>query len=383
MAHAGVVRSGPTDVHTDSSPAAKDKNSSHTATGSRQEPPAVSKTPFDFVCTVRSTARDRGFSEFTSKVLSAAWRSTTQTQYRSYWSKWLLFCSKRQVDPMQISINLLFDFLGELFQAGLSYSALNTARSTIVNMARFTSNNSVLENSDLINRFMRGIFNLRPSLPKYTNTWDVSHVLGFLSGLFPLKTLDLLTLGAKLALLLLLLTGQRGQTIHALKLQDVVESSTQLCITYSSPLKQTKPGKHVPGVTLKAFSDPSLCVVKTLIAYKARTLPLRGPQGKALFISTMKPFHSASRDTISRWVKFLLHKAGVDTGKFQSHSTRAASTSAAAKAAVPLDTILKTAGWASQSTFRKFYDKPVTENTGFADGILAQCHTVAADHAEG
>ena len=61
----------------------------------------------------------------------------------------------------------------------------------------------------------------------------------------------------------------------------------------------------------------------------------------------------------------------MDTDKFKAHSVRAASTSAAKAANVPILTIMKSAGWKLESTFRKFYNKPITSNDGkFSANIL-------------
>ena len=51
--------------------------------------------------------------------------------------------------------------------------------------------------------------------------------------------------------------------------------------------------------------------------------------------------------------------AGIDTTVFKPHSTRGASTSAAKALNVPVQVIMNTAGWRSDSTFAKFYDRPV------------------------
>ena len=48
--------------------------------------------------------------------------------------------------------------------------------------------------------------------------------------------------------------------------------------------------------------------------------------------------------------------AGVDTTIFTPHSTRAAATSKAKTASVPIQEILKTAGWSSLRCFDRFYD---------------------------
>ena len=77
-----------------------------------------------------------------------------------------------------------------------------------------------------------------------------------------------------------------------------------------------------------------------------------------------------SRETISRWVKISLDSAGIDTTRFKPHSTRQASTSAAKQNAVSLQEILNSAGWASASTFARFYGKPIEQQAEFANGVL-------------
>ena len=58
---------------------------------------------------------------------------------------------------------------------------------------------------------------------------------------------------------------------------------------------------------------------------------------------------------------------GVDTKIFSVHSTRCALTSKALMSVSP-EVILATAGWTEESTFRKFYNKPVavTNQTSLA-----------------
>ena len=54
---------------------------------------------------------------------------------------------------------------------------------------------------------------------------------------------------------------------------------------------------------------------------------------------------------------------------FAPHSTRSASTSMVVSR-VPLDTIIKTAGWSTDCTFREFYRRPVTNNSEFTRAVL-------------
>ena len=74
------------------------------------------------------------------------------------------------------------------------------------------------------------------------------------------------------------------------------------------------------------------------------------------------------RDTIRRWVKFV-QSSGIDVNIFKPHSTRSASTSKAKLSDVPLAAILCKVGWKSESTFAKFYDKKIVEDT-FANKVL-------------
>ena len=55
---------------------------------------------------------------------------------------------------------------------------------------------------------------------------------------------------------------------------------------------------------------------------------------------------------------------------FTPYSTRAAATSTAARASVPIQTILKTAGWSRESTFAKYYKKPLSNPGMFAISVL-------------
>ena len=93
-----------------------------------------------------------------------------------------------------------------------------------------------------------------------------------------------------------------------------------------------------------------------------------------LFIITQKPFSTATKSTIARWIKLGLKLAGIDINMFTPHSTRGASTSALVNK-VPIDTIIKTAGWTKECTFRKFYRRPVTNDSSFSSSILQIEHT--------
>lgn len=98
--------------------------------------------------------------------------------------------------------------------------------------------------------------------------------------------------------------------------------------------------------------------------YILKTEQFRSIENMKLFLTTQKPYHQASKDSISRWIRTVLSKAGIDTSKFSGHSTRAAASATALSAGLAIDNILTQVGWSneSKSTFVKFYDKNVFDN---------------------
>ena len=60
-----------------------------------------------------------------------------------------------------------------------------------------------------------------------------------------------------------------------------------------------------------------------------------------------KPFHTATKQTLSWWIKKVLNDSGVDTSISKSHSTRHVSTSLASIKGINQDEIRKAAGWSA------------------------------------
>ena len=266
--------------------------------------------------------------------------------------QWNSFCRGKD-DPLKPSVNTVLAFSTQLYEKGLGYSSINTARSAISSFLNVVGKVNIHDNGR-VSRFMKGVFNDRPALPRYKTTWDVGTVLSYLKSI---QDITLLQVSCRLCILFLLLSAQRCQTLHLIETDDIVLTKTSLVIQPNHILKQTRPGGHLDTIVFKRYDkDNKLCIVHTMKQYLDRTKHLR--QGRKLVISTVKPFKAASQSTISRWVKLILSKAGVDRC-FTTHSTRAASTSMARLKGVPLQSIMKSAGWANAKTFARFYNKPL------------------------
>ena len=136
-----------------------------------------------------------------------------------------------------------------------------------------------------------------------------------------------------------------------LDLNDMIVSDYCFTFVIVNHLKQSRTGYHNPQRKLVPFEDSSLCVVTTCKEYLNRIKSLRGNQSK-LFISYVKLFKEVSRDTLTCWVRQVVAKAGLDVSKFFPHGTKAVSVSAANRASVNFDDILKIAGWSSECSAR-------------------------------
>ena len=213
---------------------------------------------------------------------------------------------------------------------------------------------------------MKGVFNSRPALPRLNVTWDVSIVLNYLESM---SDVSLFQLSCKLSMLFLLLSAQRCQTLHLIELPDIRFLNNCVYIGPSHVLKQTRPGKHLETLCFKKYDkNKKLCLVRVLSEYIKRTKELRSTT--KLLISTIKPVGAASKSTVSRWVKVVMGKAGIDI-TFKPHSTRSASSSKASMHGIPMSTIMKTAGWSNAKFFSNFYEKPIQQVTSVQDAILS------------
>lgn len=317
--------------------------------------------------------KGQGLSEKATLLVMSSWRNSTKKQYNPYINRWEQYCHKREIDPFSAPVEEGVNFLAELYDSGVGYSAINTARSALSTCIQ-TPGHKNFGSHPLVCRVLKGVFESRPSLPKYSSTWDAKHVLDYLRNLHPAETLTLKDLTHKLVMLMALLSGQRRQTLHSFKVSDMHLSSEKCTFVLKTLLKTSRPGRHLSTVEFLAYHpDNRLCVVTYMFEYLKRTSGLRQSNKDQLLITYQKPHKPASADTISRWIKHVLDKAGVNTSVFSAHSTRAAATSRAKTGNVPLETIMKSAGWSSENTFQKFYNMPIVNSGNFGNELLEVC----------
>ena len=209
----------------------------------------------------------------------------------------------------------------------------------------------------MVTRVLKGAYNSRPPKPHYSSTWKVAQVILWLSSQ-DTATLGLLDLSMKTVTLCVLTWPCRSAELANMDYESIrftPEGAIISPLALSLP-KQTKAGSAI----FPSFDeDTNVCPVRSLQSYCSKTEKHR-PKGKHLFLTSRstRPYHLATSATIARWIKTTLSKASVDTSIFCAHSTRSASTSAAADAGVSIPEILEAADWSSSSTFERFYYRP-------------------------
>nr|CAH7733493.1 unnamed protein product [Callosobruchus chinensis] len=189
-------------------------------------------------------------------------------------------------------------------------------------------------------------------------TWDrifgSSIVLSLVKTL-KTETLPLETVSKKLAVLLTLATGQRLQTISLIKVSNISIQSQRILIRIPDRIKTSAINRSQPILNLSFFVDePQVRLIGFLLFSKNR---------------------KTSTSTITRWIKDILERSGLDMSIFKPQRTRHASSFSAARAGVSFATIRLAAGGSHNSRmFASFYNRPLVDNNQFAKiSIICIC----------
>lgn len=296
----------------------------------------------------------------------ASLSSNTYKQYDGCIKAWIIYCQKHNYDHMSASIPIVIHFLTEVFDKGAKYGTINSYKSALSLLLGHNLDDERLK------RFMKGVFKLRPTNPKYNITWDPEIVLNFLSQKWPNENLDLKALSKKTVTLIALVTAHRVQTLSLIKINNIIINPTEIIIKIPDIIKTTKLNSFQPILRLPFYNTrPEICPARCLQTYLNKTKALRKNNSNSLFLSFKKPHSNITSQTISHWIKDTLQESGVDTSIFSAHSTRHAATSKANKLGVSIDVIKKTAGWTdSSSVFARFYNKEIVSHNQFAELLL-------------
>ena len=186
-------------------------------------------------------------------------KSGNRKRYNSLVERFVKFCRERYTDPIQATTEMEIESLNEYFKTRLGYSLVNSARSALSSIIKPVCN-VPFGKSPLVCRLLKGV-NIRPALPRYVTTWDVTKVFTFIKSKPTLINCDLKILPHRLAILLCLTTGQRDQTIKCLNLYCIKISGDNIVLFVPETLKTTRAGHRLPPIELMTFTDSELCLV--------------------------------------------------------------------------------------------------------------------------
>lgn len=311
----------------------------------------------------------KSLDEDTIRIILKSCTAATVKQYESAFTKWINFCHVNTVNPLSSNVPVVLRFLTSLYKNGLGYSSLNNVRSALSLILCHVDGVQV-GCHPLVVRFMRAIGKLRPPALRYNMIWDVNLVLNKLIDWGETCNLTLKLLSIKLLGLLAITTGQRVQTLGLLRLENIICTGNLINIKVPDQVKTSKPGSFQPNLILAPYDVNSLlCPVRTINEYLKRTCSLR--KSSHLFISYEFPHKFVDKQTLSRWLKYLLNESGIDTKLFKSHSVRHASTSKAFQKGVNIDVLMDSAGWTRDSkVFGKFYKRNIMDRCEFGATTL-------------
>ena len=106
-----------------------------------------------------------------------SWTCGTSKQYSPHIQRWCEFCSSRNLNPFNATINDGAEFLTQYFLSSeCEYSVINTARSAL-SLIFPSENGLAFGKQPIIQRLLKGMFKERPTFPRYTVTYDVKPVL--------------------------------------------------------------------------------------------------------------------------------------------------------------------------------------------------------------
>ena len=236
------------DVHVDSTAKTTiEKGKPVKAAPLPEKPPAMEENAADGMSCIRDSFEAEGIPEEARGIMLQSWRESTGNHYGIYLKKWTKFCSERNIDSHDASVNNVLKFLTLLHESGFRYISINTARSVLSSLDRGST--CPAGNHPLICRFMRGVFISRPTQSRYTIVWDVKVVLDYFIQWKDNKELVLKELSLKTTTLVALVSAQRVQALHKLDLDCVTQENDRITFKFDL-LTQSRPSVKSPIMEL-------------------------------------------------------------------------------------------------------------------------------------
>lgn len=169
----------------------------------------------DCLTYLRQSYSSQGLSSEASDLMFASWRDKTNSNYGSFFAKWVGWCQQWGRNPHSGPVADVVAFLAELFSQGYQYQSLNCYHSAISSVHEKVDGNSIGVHP-AVTRLLKGAFHSRPPQPRYLSFWDVGTVISYLRNLGDNDSLNLRHLTFKTAMLLALTRPSRSANLAKL-----------------------------------------------------------------------------------------------------------------------------------------------------------------------
>jgi integrase len=273
---------------------------------------------------------------------------STKKSYERIFFDFVSFFDSRGLDFDSLSIEVILLFMKKY--VGLSTSRIRTVVAALKFFLKVYRRLDLVENP-LLDMFSKGAQNLAPIPREKNEIWNPATVLNWIESQ-PLPV-SFLPCAREALILLLLATGWRVDDVW--KLSCSVTFSEDAAVFSFVEKRQCKiKGKFTSSQAVGCFKTcERICPIKAVKRFQVCANDSRS-DGTFLFISSTGK--RASKDTLRKWAELILLQAGI---RASAGSCRSASTSAACEKRRSIDDIMKSAGWSSENTFRKFYHRTV------------------------
>ena len=239
-----------------------------------QDPtPATAPAQISCLSVISAQLSPSGQSEEALAIIAAGWKEFTQKNYSTAIKQWLRFCQRSGHAASPSSAGSLIAFLLELHREGRAYSTINSARSAISTLYSLDGNR--LSEHPIVRRFMTGVRNLTPPVPKYPTSWKAETLLRFLKN-WEVQANNLKEVSLKLVTTIACLSVQQMHTVTNVDREPKFEQAA----TYLFVFKDLKVARQRPYfiISLPSLSEADpLDTAKLLKTYLNLTAKLRAP----------------------------------------------------------------------------------------------------------
>ena len=122
-----------------------------------------SKDGFNGMLSIEQKLINDGLSKESIDINISSWSSNTSKKYNTYIKQWIKFCKKSNRDLQNATIKDDLVFLTNLFQHKKNYLTISCAQSLLPLFIIYTGNNVEFGKQQIVQKYMKGIFHLRPS----------------------------------------------------------------------------------------------------------------------------------------------------------------------------------------------------------------------------